>query len=65
MSDNGKAPTSLSTTPLGNAKDVTPTPLQRGISPFVRSHLADFPDANRRMREHLAKKKTQSGLARE
>jgi hypothetical protein len=59
-----KAPTSLSTTPLGNTRDVTPTPLVRDISPFVRKRLQDFPDANKRVSEYLAKKKTQSGLAR-
>jgi hypothetical protein len=63
MSEN-KAPTSLSTTPLGNSKDVYPTPLQRDVSPFVREHLKNFPDANKRVSEYLAKKKTQSGLAR-
>lgn len=64
MSDNGaKAPTV--TSPLGNTKDVTPTPLQRDLSPYAREHLKNFPDANRRTQEHLAKKKTQSGHARE
>jgi hypothetical protein len=66
MSDNGaKAPTSASTSPMGNTRDTTPTPLQRDISPFVREQLKNFPDANKRVREHLARKKTQSSLARE
>jgi hypothetical protein len=64
MSENGKAPTSASTSPMGNTRDVTPTPLQRDISPFVRSHLKDFPDANRRVKEVLRRKQTQSGHAR-
>jgi hypothetical protein len=66
MSDNGaKAPTSASTSPLGNSRDGYPTPLQRHLSPFVREHLKEFPDANRRVKEHLRKKQTQSGHARE
>ena len=62
MSENSKAPTS--TSPMGNTKETTPTPLQRDVSPFAREKLRDFPDANRRVKEHLAKKKSQSGHAR-
>jgi hypothetical protein len=65
MSENNKAPTSASTAPMGNTKDTTPTPLQRDLSPHAREHLKNFPDANRRMHEHLAKKKSQSGHAHE
>jgi hypothetical protein len=62
MSDNGaRAPTDASTSPMGNTRDVTPTPLQRDISPFAREHLKNFPAANRRTEEHLRKKQTQSG----
>ena len=64
MNEN-KAPTAASTTPLGNTREVKPTPLARNLSPHVREHLKNFSDANRHMREHLAKKKLQSGHARE
>ena len=62
MSENNKAPTEHSTRPLGNSQPQA-TPLARDISPHVHEHLKNFPDAKRRMHEHLAKKKTQSGHA--
>jgi hypothetical protein len=41
MNENSKAPTSASTSPLGNT-DPPPSPLARIISPAAASHLADF-----------------------
>jgi hypothetical protein len=61
--NQNKAPTAASTTPLGNTRDVYPTPLSRDINPFIRTKLKDFPDQRRRINEVLRKKATQSGHA--
>jgi hypothetical protein len=53
---NGRnEPSEQTTRPLGNSAP-PPTPLQRDVSPSVRSHLKYFPDASRRMKDHLRKK---------
>jgi hypothetical protein len=66
MSDgNGRdEPSEQTTRPRGNT-DMQPSALATHINPNIREDLTKFPDANRRMREHLAKKKTQSGHARD
>ncbi|MFZ2082669.1 MAG: hypothetical protein WAV38_39635 [Xanthobacteraceae bacterium] len=56
-------PTEQSTRPDGNTP-LRPSQLERGIGENVAAKLRDFPDANRRVKEHLAKKKSQSGHAR-
>jgi hypothetical protein len=61
MSEN-KAP--ASTTPLGNT-EIKPPVLERGIGENVAAKLREHhPEQNKRVREHLAKKKSQSGHAR-
>ena len=57
-----KAPSA--TRPEGNTA-MRPSALERGIGENAAKKLRDFPDANRRVKEHLAKKKTQSGHARD
>jgi hypothetical protein len=64
MSESNKAPTDASTRPLGNTGSVQPTPLSTHINPHIKEKLKDFPDQHRRMREHLARKRTESGHAR-
>jgi hypothetical protein len=62
MSENSKAPTS--TSPLGNTA-MRPSVLERGIGENVAAKLRrDHPEQHKRVREHLAKKQTQSGHAR-
>lgn len=57
-------PTEMSTRPDGNTGDLKPSQLERGLGENVVAKLRqDHPEQNRRMREHLAKKKTQSGHA--
>jgi hypothetical protein len=58
-----ESPTEHSTRPLGNSEPQS-TPLERGISPHVAAKLREHhPEQHKRMREHLAKKKSQSGHA--
>jgi hypothetical protein len=61
MNENSKAPTS--TSPMGNT-EIKPSVLERGIGENAAAKLRDFPDANRRVKEHLARKRTESGHAR-
>jgi hypothetical protein len=66
MSDNGaKAPTEASTSPMGNT-EMKPTPLVRGVTEHVAAKLhAHHPEQHKRVREHLARKRTESGHARD
>jgi hypothetical protein len=64
MNESNQAPTAASTSPLGNSEP-QPTPLATGISPHVAAKLRrHHPEHNMRMREHLARKRTESGHAR-
>lgn len=66
MSDNGaKAPTSASTSPMGNTKGTTPTPLQRDVSPFARQHAKHVGEGAAWLDDVLRRKRTQSGHAHE
>jgi hypothetical protein len=57
-------PTEQSTRPDGNTP-LRPSQLERGLGENVAAKLrADHSEQNKRMREHLAKKQTQSGHAR-
>ena len=57
-------PTEQTTRPDGNTA-MRPSQLERGIGENVAAKLReDHPEQNKRMREHLAKKQTQSGHAR-
>ena len=57
-------PTEQSTRPDGNTP-LRPSQLERGIGENVAKKLRDdHPEQHKRMREHLAKKQTQSGHAR-
>lgn len=62
MNENSKVPTS--TSPLGNTKGTTPTPLATGISPHVREKLKDHPEQSKRIHHHVERKRTESGHAR-
>jgi hypothetical protein len=63
MTENSKAPTS--TSPMGNTKGTTPTPLARGVSEHVAAKLREHhPEQHKRVREHLQRKRTESGHAR-
>ncbi len=61
---SAEKPTEQSTRPDGNTP-LRPSQLERGIGANAAEKLRDFPDANRRVKEHLARKKTQSGHAHE
>jgi hypothetical protein len=64
MNESSKAPTTRSTTPLGNTP-LRPSQLERGIGANVAAKLREhYPEQNRRVHEHLTKKQTQSGHAR-
>jgi hypothetical protein len=65
MNESNKAPTSASTSPLGNTGRVQPTPLSTHINPYIREKLKDNRDANRRAQQHLRLKETHSGHARD
>ena len=63
MTDNG-AKVPASTRPEGNTQ-MKPSALERGIGENVAAKLrADHPEQNKRMREHLARKRSESGHAR-
>ena len=65
MSENSKAPTEASTRPLGNTS-MKPSALERGVGENVAAKLrAHHPEQNRRVREHLHRKQTESGHARD
>ena len=56
-------PTERSTRPEGNTS-MKPSALERGIGENVAAKLREHhPEQNARIREHLAKKKSQSGHA--
>jgi hypothetical protein len=63
---NNKAPTSASTSPLGNSEP-QPTPLARIIGPNVTAHMKNItPDATRAVREMIERKRRgQDGHARD
>lgn len=64
MNENSKAPTAASTRPEGNTQ-MKPSALERGIGENVAAKLRrDHPEQNKRMGEHLARKRTESGHAR-
>ena len=61
---NTDKPTEHTTRPLGNTS-IKPSVLERGIGENVAAKLRDdHPEQHRRMREHLARKRTESGHAR-
>ena len=61
---NADKPTEQSTRPDGNTP-LRPSQLERGIGENVAAKLrADHPEQNKRMREHLARKRTESGHTR-
>jgi hypothetical protein len=60
--DHSPAPTAASTNPVGNSSPA-PTPFARGISPHVKEK--DHPEQRARIHEHLARKHTESGHARD
>jgi len=63
MSD--QAPTDASTRPEGNTS-MRPSVQERGIGENVAAKLREHhPEQNKRMREHLARKRTESGHARD
>jgi hypothetical protein len=66
MSESSKAPTSASTSPLGNSRDVYPTPLARTINVNTSAKQKNFtPNATRAVREMLERKRQgQDGHAR-
>ena len=50
---------------MGNTKGTTPTPLARGVSEHVAAKLREHhPEQHKRVREHLQRKRTESGHAR-
>ena len=62
---HSKSPSAMTTRPEGNT-GTRPSVLERGVGENVAAKLrADHPEQNKRMREHLGKKKLQSGHARE
>jgi hypothetical protein len=62
MNENSKAPTS--TTPMGNTS-MKPSVLERGIGENAAAKLREHhPEQHKRMREHLQRKRTESGHAR-
>jgi hypothetical protein len=63
MRDN-EAPTEASTRPEGNTS-MRPSVLERGIGSNVAAKLREHhPEQNKRIREHLARKHSESGHAR-
>jgi len=62
---NTDKPTEQSTRPDGNTP-LRPSQLERGIGENVAAKLREHhPEQHRRMREHLVRKRTESGHARE
>jgi len=58
-------PTERSTRPDGNTP-LRPSQLERGIGENVAAKLREHhPEQHKRMREHLARKRTESGHARD
>jgi len=56
-------PTEQSTRPDGNTP-LRPSQLERGIGENVAAKLREYhPEQNKRVREHLARKRTESGHA--
>jgi hypothetical protein len=63
MSETSKAPTSASTSPLGNT-GIKPSVLEHGIGKNVAAKLREHhPEQDKRMRAHLTRKRTESGHA--
>jgi hypothetical protein len=63
---HSKSPSARTTRPEGNT-GMRPSALERGIGENVAAKLAEtktFSDQQRRMCEHLARKRTESGHAR-
>jgi len=59
-----ESPTDHSTRPLGTSEPQS-TPLATGISPHVAAKLREHhPEQHQRIREHLARKRSESGHAR-
>jgi hypothetical protein len=64
MSEN-KRPSERTTRPEGNTS-MKPSVLERGIGENVAAKLrADHPEQHKRVREHLQRKRTESGHARD
>jgi hypothetical protein len=64
MSEEAKSPSAMTTRPEGNTS-MKPSALERGIGENVAAKLREHhPEQHRRMREHLARKRTESGHAR-
>jgi hypothetical protein len=60
-----ESPTEHSTRPEGNTS-IKPSVLERGIGENVAAKLREHhPEQHKRMREHLARKRTESGHARD
>ena len=65
MSEEAKSPSAMTTRPEGNTS-IKPSVLERGIGENVAAKLREsFSDQHKRMREHLAKKQTESGHVRD
>jgi hypothetical protein len=64
LETDNKSPSEHSTRPLGNT-NMRPSVLERGIGENVAAKLRQHhPEQHKRMREHLARKRTESGHAR-
>jgi hypothetical protein len=61
---DSKSPSAMTTRREGNTS-MKPSALERGIGENVAAKLREHhPEQNKRMREHLARKRTESGHAR-
>jgi len=61
MNESNKSPTDASTRPLGNTP-MNPSALERGIGENAAAKLRqDHPEQHKGMREHLARKRGESG----
>jgi hypothetical protein len=60
---HNKSPSQMTTRPEGNTS-MRPSVLERGIGENAAANLRqDHPEQHRRMRDHLARKRTESGHA--
>jgi hypothetical protein len=61
MSERDRSMSAATAAVVGQTK---PSVQERGIGESVAAKLKDFPEQHKRMREHLARKRTESGHAR-